>query len=63
MNNAHLLRVRSILELSEKRLAEAVSQVVFVPSFCFVSRVLTRGTEPRTAEELRCAGGSEGRAG
>ncbi len=27
MNNAHLLRVRSILELSEKRLAEAVAQV------------------------------------
>ncbi len=27
VNNAHLLRVRSILELSEKRLAEAVAQV------------------------------------
>ena len=39
VNNAHLLRVRSILELSEKRLAEAVAQVisnglgVFVSSF------------------------------
>jgi hypothetical protein len=32
VNNAHLLRVRSILELSEKRLAEAVAQVV---SHCF----------------------------
>ena len=28
VNNAHLLRVRSILELSEKRLAEAVAQVI-----------------------------------
>jgi hypothetical protein len=27
VNNNHLLRVRSILELSEKRLAEAVAQV------------------------------------
>jgi hypothetical protein len=63
VNNAHLLRVRSILELSEKRLAEAVAQVVCVPSSYLVSRVLTRGTEPRAAEELRRAGGSQGRSG
>ncbi len=65
VNNAHLLRVRSILELSEKRLAEAVAQVswrswglgfVFgavFPSRCW--RCLTLVAEPCAAEELRRA--------
>ena len=39
VNNAHLLRVRSILELSEKRLAEAVAQVISKGLGVFVSSI------------------------
>jgi hypothetical protein len=55
VNNAHLLRVRSILELSEKRLAEAVAQV---GSRCFrcQAQVSDPWAEHGDAEELRCAG-------